>query len=923
MAFKFNGADKMNKFAIVDLETTGNSAHKGDRIIEIGIVIYQDGQIIEQYSQLINPEQHISRFISYLTGITNEMVVNQPVFADVAEAIFAHFKDVYFVAHNVPFDLVFLNYELKQAGLPQINQPVIDTVELSRILLPQAPSFKLGHLSEWLSIEHDTPHRALSDAYVTTKLLDVLLKKLTTLPLTTIKQLARLAPDFKSHIISILANQLNETKVNPDLNDQYDYAFNLAFKPIESNERTKGNKVTSFGDYLDALFSETGGLTEVIPNYEQRLGQREMAEAIYHGFQSEQHALIEADTGTGKTLAYLIAAAYFAIEHNESVLISTYLIQLQDQLFNQEWKQLEAALPFDCQVAVLKGKSHYLNLAKFSQALGEISQNYDQVLTKAIILVWLTETTTGEIDEIQLPSSGDRLFTRISAQNQVRTSTKENKYENLYYQTAKSNAEAADLLIINHSLLADNIYREDRLLSNFNKLIVDEAHHLEHVLANRFGLQIDYFSYHKKLKSINYFIDQLSLDSHADKLNLQNFIATALEENEILFNYIYLLTNKQSANNRTKNDIGRIQYIINQEYDGDWSLVNEMAERLQFSLHDLMIQFNQLSLNHFDQTKQLYFIEELTEMKQEVKEFFNEGLSVSRVNWVETDRSGSEKRVYLYQQPTAIDQQIKTELIDQFDSVILTSATLTVAGQFEFIKEQLGLKNVTLIEHKIPTPFSYQDQAKLLLPNDFPIARYDDLDPFIEAACELIFSMADLTNGRMLVLFNSYDMLRKAYYLLRELLDDQYMIIAQGITSGSHERLKKNFQNFDQSILLGTNAFWEGLDIPGDDLSTVVMVRLPFDSPNHPIIKHKHDLILENKENPFFSYSLPKAVIRFKQGFGRLIRSQSDRGVIVVCDDRLMTKQYGQTFINSIPSVPIYHRRTSELLDLIGHSFLE
>src|SRR5699024_2003367 len=166
------------------------------------------------------------------------------------------------------------------------------------------------------------------------------------------------------------------------------------------------------------------------------------------------------------------------------------------------------------------------------------------------------------------------------------------------------------------------------------------------------------------------------------------------------------------------------------------------------------------------------------------------------------------------------------------------------------------------------------------------------MDPFIEATCEAIYSLADVTDGRMLVLFNSYDLLKKAYHLLHELFNDEYLLIAQGISSGSHERLKKNFQNFDRSILLGTHAFWEGLDIPGSDLRCVVMVRLPFDSPNHPIIKEKHDLIKQTGNNPFLKLSLPNAVIRFKQGFGRLIRSETDRGIVFVCDDRLMTKSY-------------------------------
>lgn len=909
----------MNKFAIVDLETTGNSANKGDRIIEIAIIIYQEGQIIDQYNQLINPEQHISRFISYLTGITNEMVTEQPVFAEVASEIYSFFDQVYFVAHNVPFDLGFLNYELKRAGLSPIVQPVIDTVELSRILLPQAPSFKLAHLSEWLDLKHDAPHRALSDAYVTTKLLDYLRHKLNTLPLTTMEQLIHLEPDLKSNLNSILTSQKEKTKEHPDLNENFAYAYQLAYKPIEREERVKEKTINSFGDFLDQLFSEDTLLKKTFPTFEDRPGQREMSEYIYHAFQSNQHAIIEAGTGTGKTLAYLIAACYHAIHHDEKVIISTYLIQLQKQLLNQDWVRLKQALPFECQVAVLKGKQHYLNLALFSQALHDQSQNYDQVLTKAILTVWLTETNTGDVDEVQLPSSGYRFFKRVSANNEHQVSSKQSDQENTYYQTAKQRAEQADLLIINHSLLADSMLKEEGLIKKNDKMIIDEAHHLEQVVADRFGLQLDYLSCHKKLKTVRQFIEQLSLANNEIKEKLQQFITFSLEENDLFYRYIYHLVDKRRDRAVSKNDLGRYQHMIESEDQSEWLIVIEMAERLQFTFHDLINLLGQITLEDYDQTRKSYFIQELNEIKWALKKYFNHDSIDGKVNWIEIEHLGAQNAVYLYQQPINTAQYLKEYLFDRLNSVVLTSASLTVSGQFEFFKGQIGMNDQDMIERSIPSPYVFQDQVKLLIPNDFPIARYDDLDPFIEATCEAIFTLADVTNGRMLILFNSYDLLRKAYYLLRELFNDEYVLIAQGISSGSHERLKKNFQSFNRSILLGTNAFWEGLDIPGSDLSCVVMVRLPFDSPNHPVIKQKHDLMIRQGQNPFLSLSLPNAVIRFKQGFGRLIRSQKDRGIILVCDDRLMTKSYGQAFIDSIPNVPVFHRRTNELLEIASN----
>lgn len=909
----------MNKFAVVDLETTGNLVNKGDRIIEIAIVIYQDGQIVQQYNQLINPEQHISRFISYLTGITNEMVADQPTFAEVAHEVYAYFDQVYFVAHNVPFDLGFLNYELKQAGLSPITQPVIDTVELSRILLPQAPSFKLAQLSEWLDLKHDDPHRALSDAYVTAKILDHLLNKLNKLPLTTIKQLIFLEPDLKSDLNTILVNQCDITEMEYELNKSFNYAYNLAYKPIEQEQLTHIETRDSFGELLDLLFSEETPFKNIFSKFEDRPGQREMAEYIYHAFQSDQHAIIEAGTGAGKTLAYLIAACYHAVHHHEKVIISTYLNQLQKQLYNQEWNQLKHALPFDCQVAVLKGQQHYLNLALFSQALYDPSHNYDEVLTKAILMVWLTETNTGDIDEVQLPSGGYRLFKRISAYNALSSISKQEDQADIYYQTAKQQAEQAELLIINHSLLADSMFREDDFINKNVKIIIDEAHHLEHVVADRFGLQLDYLSSHKKLKAIRQFLDQLQLENHDYKLKLNQLVTLSIEENELFYQYLYHLVDKDRKKVTNKNDQGRYQYMIDYEDHSDWIVVIEMAERLQFTIQDLIQSLNQVTLENYQQTKKVHFIQELTNIKITLRDYFNRDAINKSVNWIEIERAGSQNAVYLYQHPIDTAQFLRQSLFDKMNSIVLTSASLSVSGHFEFFKRQIGMENKEMIERKVSSPYLYQDKVKLLIPNDFPIAEYNDLDPFIEATCEAIFTLANAINGRMLILFNSYELLRKAYYLLRDLFDDDYILIAQGISSGSHERLKKNFQSLNRSILLGTNAFWEGLDIPGSDLSCIVMVRLPFDSPNHPVIKQKHELLLQEGQNPFLSLSLPNAVLRFKQGFGRLIRSQSDRGIIFVCDDRLMTKDYGQAFINSIPNVPIFHRRTNELLEIASN----
>jgi ATP-dependent DNA helicase DinG len=283
---------------------------------------------------------------------------------------------------------------------------------------------------------------------------------------------------------------------------------------------------------------------------------------------------------------------------------------------------------------------------------------------------------------------------------------------------------------------------------------------------------------------------------------------------------------------------------------------------------------------------------------------------------MEVDTRGYQQAIYLYREPTEVADILKSALFDNKNSVILTSATLTMNGSFDFIRGRLGLPEERLITKQIQSPFSLKEQVQVLVPNDFPDIKYGNTDDFIHATSEAILSLAEVTDGRMLVLFTSYDMLRKSYRLLREIMpEDKYMLIGQGITSGSRTRLKKNFQSFERSILLGTNSFWEGVDIPGEDLSAVMIVRLPFQPPDHPSYEAKAEQLKRQGKNPFMELSLPNAVLRFKQGFGRLIRSKNDRGIIFICDSRIKKARYGKYFTNSIPEVPLTYDSAQVLFD--------
>src|SRR5690625_2803622 len=925
----------MNKFVVIDLETTGHSPN--DKIIEIGLVVIKTTKTVGEYTTLLHPGQAIPTFISNLTGITDEDVKDAPQFIDKANEITNFFNDSYLVAHNVPFDLNFLNDELTDHELNILTNPVLDTVELARILFPQAPGFKLAQLADFFQIEHKDPHRALSDAYVTAELFLILKEKLLSLPYETMSHLLKLENIFHSNFYALLSEQ--QRKITPAMmnDDDIESYQGLAFKNIEKLEENREPlQLTSFGDYLDNIYELDGTLQKEYNKYEKRTGQRKMSEHIFDAFQAKKHALIEAETGTGKSLAYLIPTIYEAVHKKERIVISTYTTQLQSQLLEEEIPLVRKIIGFPFKVALLKGKSHYISFERFERELSADKQdNYDIALTKAMLLVWLTETVTGDIDEIQLPSSGYFFFRGISTESEGYVDPQSPWFSRSYYQKARTKAQKADIIITNHALFSTDMFNDYQFLPSYKKAIIDEAHHLETTASRHYGLKLDYVTMQYTLNQIgmvyesNWLGQTLSkYPEIRDKLPTEkwdNIFNHAKHEIDDLFRTIFQYVVDQNKYEKSLSDVGRIQYRFDEDKENKekWNIIKEMVTRLTFYLLDLIHiltlfdqHFERVGLStKYDRDDLQGNIQSLQSFIDHLEQLFLVENSIKQVKWIEAEAYGAKNAVYLYSEPADISTLLTEDLFNQKQSIILTSATLTMRNSFTFIQKRLGLTAEDIFVHKIDSPFSYKDQVRLLIPNDFPdISK--NLDDFIYSTCEVILSLAKVTKGRMLVLFTSYDMLRKSHQILKETMDlDEYLLIAQGISSGSRTRLKKNFQTFEKSILLGTSSFWEGVDIPGDDLSCLMIVRLPFQPPNHPVYEAKTADLKEQGKSAFFELALPHAVIRFKQGFGRLIRSTNDRGIVFICDARIVKARYGKFFIESIPKVPITYDSTYKLIN--------
>ncbi|MCA1058358.1 ATP-dependent DNA helicase DinG [Rossellomorea aquimaris] len=922
------------KLVVIDLETTGNSPKKGEKIIQLSAVIIEGGKIIDQFTSFVSPGKPIPAFIEELTGINDDMVKNAPAFHEIAPKILELLDHGIFVAHNVQFDLSFLQAELEEAGYNPFTGPAFDTVELAKVALPSADSFKLTELSNSLKLSHVRPHQADSDAYVTAEILLYFIEKLSHLPLVTLEKLYKLSRHLKSDLDLLFDSIVTEKQRHvEDLSEELEVYRGIALRKKNHSSSDDPEESTHFyePDFEEHLANE-------VPFYEKREQQLEMMNEISDAFRGSHHVVIEAGTGVGKSLGYLWPAVMFSKRAHEKVVISTFTIQLQEQLLHKEIKLLEKICPVPFKTVLLKGKNHYINLFKFEQALREDESQYDVVLTKMQILVWLTRTESGDMDELNLTSGGQLFWNRLKHDGWHLTETKDPWIGKDFYLSARKKAQEADIIITNHSMLLTDMVRESSMLPAYDYLVIDEAHHLEKSARQHLGVVMDYLSIKFSTsqlgtldqKQLFYRLDQL-LSSHSVDSTIHPFELDAkitqfymdLEE------AISVLTSVFYKKAKKRTGIQKIQLRITEEMKKSsyWQPIIMSMERVISGMNIVEREFQQIldtikekKIKLLDKEKALIeefysFLVDWTELKANFQTVFLKEMN-NHVLWLDGDTRSLPNSLSIQAQPITVDRNLQDEIFAKKKSVVLTSATLTVSGSFNYFLNEIGLIDQGVKKLQLSSPFDYHEVSRLFVPTDVPEIQQVHNEEYIEAISSHLIGVAQATKGRMLILFTSYDMLRKTYELMKESgLLEEYVLMAQGITSGSRTRLTKNFQRFDKAILFGTSSFWEGVDIPGEDLSCLAMVRLPFSPPDEPVNQAKSDILKAEGKNPFSSHSLPEAIIRFKQGVGRLIRRSSDRGVVIVYDRRIMTTRYGKAFLQSIPSMEV---KEGDLYDLVS-----
>jgi ATP-dependent DNA helicase DinG len=615
------------------------------------------------------------------------------------------------------------------------------------------------------------------------------------------------------------------------------------------------------------IFGPGGVLSERHPGYEFRRSQLEMAELVDNAFLKHQHALIEAGTGTGKTLAYLIPA----IQSGRRVVISTATKSLQEQLFNKDVPFLQKYFAPNLKVALMKGRNNFLCRQKVHLMEGQpVLKGMDEIDWFSQIRDWEKLTETGDRAELTfLPDDSD-LWNRIDARSDTCTSQKCPEFANCFITGMHQRAQEADLIIVNHHLFfADLAIRQDdfgSILPEYAAVIFDEAHEIEDVASDYFGRAVS-----------SYKLDELARDAEQTLRLLQVSAPTVRRCVTQLRERAHSFFDAFPARE------GRYPFEPS-ERAGFLEQNREAYDSLAMGLKRIEIELAALTTKP---DEVINIARRAADVRRELA-FLLENDEHNYVYWFE--RRG--KGVFLAATPIDVSEILREKLFDRFDTVVLTSATLAVAGHFDFLKQRLGLQAVT--ERVLPHEFDFREQALLYLPEALPDVRHAS---FPTHAAEEIARLLEITEGRAFCLFTSYVQMRDAFERVRSKVG--FPLLLQGTAPRSV--LLERFKTTPNAVLFATASFWQGVDVPGEQLSCVIIDRLPFAVPSDPIVAARVRALKEDGRDAFAEYQVPEAVLALKQGFGRLIRSRSDRGILAILDTRIQRMRYGKIFLESLP----------------------
>jgi predicted DnaQ family exonuclease/DinG family helicase len=778
----------------------------------------------------------------------------------------------------VGFDASFL----ESAGMAP-GAERLDTAELASIVLPSASSYALQSLAADASVAPGTAHRALDDATTCAYVLGHLAGVARAAPALVLAEIAGVAGMLGPATAAFFEDAAGETVRNAWAGDAVSPPSRgaTARRPAPGEIR------------VETAFAPGGPLAVSLAGYEDRPQQRDLARAIERTFVEGGVLVAEAGTGVGKSLA---VPALARASVGDRVIVSTHTLPLQDQLVRKDLPALQRALATEVAIAVLKGRANYLCPRRWQIFRGVIATR-DEARLLCKTLVWRATTESGDRAELNLMSGEADLWSRISANDESCDQRRCKRTPGgCYLQRARDAAATAGIIVVNHALLMQDARMRGVLLPAAEHLVVDEAHRLEEVATDAFGLEMSEPRLRRGLGRVAHSVaitSALRDPSRAETAErIRADVERASERAGELFGALAELLAPVGAppEERVRVTAGL------RASDERWLPVELAGERLADALAGLAHSAERLGSLGGDE-------DELADLATAVGELAGVRAAIARgihdvrasdIVWLDRDTDGA---LALHVARTHVGGVIRRTLVDAHKAVAFTSATLAVANSFEFAADRFGVSDVaeTLA---VGSPFDHRRQALLVLPTDIALPGEDR---FAEDAAQLIAAVAGALDGRTLALFTAHAALRDVAARVALLENDGLAVLTQGV-DGSRRALLERFMH-GQAVLLGTQSFWEGVDLPGDVLRCVVIARLPFSVPDDPLVQGR----AERYEDPFRDFQLPQAALRLRQGFGRLIRTKADYGAVVLLDRRVITKEYGEVLLASLPDARTEH----------------
>jgi ATP-dependent DNA helicase DinG len=642
---------------------------------------------------------------------------------------------------------------------------------------------------------------------------------------------------------------------------------------------------------IERYFDDGGPLARALVKFEPRPQQVKMACAVYQALLNGRRLVVEAGTGIGKSFAYLIPTIHNLARRKTNkgpkTLISTFTITLQEQLVGKDIPALAKVLPQKFSARLAKGRANYICLRRLKFALRHSRSLFTQIADEIEkINRWSVDTTDGSLSDLPFVPSAEA-WDAVRSEHGSCPASRCSHFKDCFWRKARRQLDTADVIIANHALMfSDLVLREQghSLLPQYDYVVIDEAHNIEAVAQDHFGIDLSN-------RRVSYLLDRLY--SSRTKGGLLAYSKQARRA-------IDLVDTVRTAGRGFFKSV-RKWYEQNKDETAGRCYSNFVDDNLSGYLRLLRAELSSLA-NKTDDTDEKYemmrFANLAAELVIDLQNFITQQLP-EQVYWVEL---GGQRgtTIRLKSAPLNVGEYVRRTLFDVYESVVLTSATLSCdgsrTGDFDFLASRVGLEDFDAL--KLGSPFDYQRQVALYIEKDLP----DPNEPgFVDSAAEVIEKYVQKTAGRAFVLFTSYEMLNKVAEKTAAWFSERgFNFLCHGDRYDRSTLLKK-FKAHKNSVLFGTDSFWQGVDVPGAVLSNVIIVRLPFAVPNHPLVAGRVEQIRQQGGNPFFEYQLPSAIIKFKQGFGRLIRSRTDTGIVVVLDSRIVNKEYGRRFLSSIP----------------------